>query len=96
LPELTPPPGLGNRPGQVPDLRGDYTMTPVREALIVTWDRVCGERLRPLVPLVEAMESSRHGPNAVIPEVRVGAVRVEWGPPRSTARLREAGEPAAM
>ena len=35
----------------------------VREALIVVWeasDRVCGKRLRPLVPiLVEAME--RHG-----------------------------------
>ncbi len=36
----------------------------VREALIVVWeasDRVCGKRLRPLVPLlIEAMERHRH------------------------------------
>jgi hypothetical protein len=44
----------------------------VREALIVLWeasDRVCGKRLRPLVPiLVEAME--RHGHLQLAPEVR--------------------------
>ncbi len=46
----------------------------VREALIVTWeasDRVCGKRLRPLVPiLVEAME--RHGHLQLTPAVRAG------------------------
>ncbi len=44
----------------------------VREALIVIWeasDRICGKRLRPLVPvLVEAME--RHGHLQLAPEVR--------------------------
>jgi hypothetical protein len=44
----------------------------VREALIVVWeasDRVCGKRLRPLVPiLVEAME--RHGHLRLAQEVR--------------------------
>ncbi|WP_424137743.1 ISNCY family transposase [Roseomonas chloroacetimidivorans] len=44
----------------------------VREALVVLWeasDRVCGKRLRPLVPvLVEAME--RHGHLRLAPEVR--------------------------
>src|SRR5436309_3190107 len=44
----------------------------VREALIVVWeasDRICGKRLRPLVPiLVEAME--RHGHVQLAPEVR--------------------------
>ncbi|MBI0539511.1 transposase [Roseomonas sp. KE2513] len=46
----------------------------VREALVVLWeasDRVCGKRLRPLVPvLVEAME--RNGHLQLAPEVRVG------------------------
>ena len=46
----------------------------VREALIVIWeasDRVCGKRLRPLVPiLIEAME--RHGHLQLAPEVRTG------------------------
>ena len=46
----------------------------VREALIVLWeasDRVCGKRLRALVPiLVEAME--RHGHLQLAPEVRAG------------------------
>lgn len=46
----------------------------VREALIVLWeasDRVCGKRLRALVPiLVEAME--RHGHLQLTPEVRSG------------------------
>src|ERR1700682_4282117 len=44
----------------------------VREALIVIWeasDRICGKRLRPLLPiLVEAME--RHGPLQLEQEVR--------------------------
>jgi hypothetical protein len=44
-----------------------------REALIVLWeasDRICGKRLRPLVPvLVEAME--RHGHLRLAPEVRI-------------------------
>jgi len=45
-----------------------------REALIVVWeasDRICGKRLRPLVPiLVSAME--RHGHLQLAPEVLVG------------------------
>jgi hypothetical protein len=45
-----------------------------RDALIVIWeasDRICGKRLRPLVPiLVEAME--RHGHLDIAPEVRAG------------------------
>ena len=44
----------------------------VREALIVVWeasDRICGKRLRPLLPiLLEAME--RHGHLHPVPEVR--------------------------
>jgi hypothetical protein len=43
-----------------------------REALIVLWeasDRICGKRLRPLMPvLIEAME--RHGHLQLVPEVR--------------------------
>ncbi len=46
----------------------------VCEALIVIWeasDRICGKRLRPLVPiLVEAIE--RHGHVQLAPEVRTG------------------------
>jgi hypothetical protein len=46
----------------------------VREALIVVWeasDRICGRRLRPLVPIMlEAME--RHGHLQLAPEVRTG------------------------
>ena len=46
----------------------------VREALIVVWeasDRICGKRLRPLVPiLTEAME--RHGHLQLAPEIRTG------------------------
>ncbi len=46
----------------------------IREALVVIWeasDRVCGKRLRPLVPiLIEAME--RHGHLQLVPEVRAG------------------------
>ena len=48
----------------------------VRDALIVIWeaaDRVCGKRLRPLVPiLVEAME--RHGHLQLAPEMHDGLV----------------------
>src|SRR5918997_413495 len=46
----------------------------MREALVVLWeasDRVCGKRLRPLLPvLIEAME--RHGHLRLAPEVRPG------------------------
>ena len=60
--------GSGPRPG-----RCLYNEA-VREALIVIWeasDRICGKRLRPLVPvLVEAME--RHGHLQLVPEVRAG------------------------
>ena len=60
--------GSGPRPG-----RCIYNEA-VREALIVIWeasDRICGKRLRPLVPvLVEAME--RHGHLQLVPEVRAG------------------------
>src|SRR3984957_19657868 len=63
-------PGVGPRPAR--RLYNDA----VREALIVVWeaaDRVCGKRLRPLVPiLVEAME--RHGHVQLAPEVRAGLV----------------------
>jgi hypothetical protein len=48
----------------------------VREALIVLWeasDRVCGKRLRPLLPvLLEAME--RHGHLQLAPEMRTGVL----------------------
>jgi hypothetical protein len=48
----------------------------MREALIVLWeasDRVCGKRLRPLLPvLVGAME--RHGHLQLAPEVRTGVL----------------------
>jgi hypothetical protein len=47
-----------------------------REALVVMWeasDRVCGKRLRPLLPvLVDAME--RHGHLDLAPEVRAGVL----------------------
>jgi hypothetical protein len=50
----------------------------VREALIVLWeasDRICGKRLKPLVPtLVEAME--RHGHLHLAPEVRTGLLSI--------------------
>src|SRR5271169_5019262 len=57
----------GQRPG-----RRTYDDA-VREAVIVIWeasDRICGKRLRPLVPvMVEAME--RHGHLRLAPEVRI-------------------------
>jgi hypothetical protein len=50
----------------------------VREALIVLWeasDRICGKRLKPLIPtLVEAME--RHGHLQLVPEVRTGLLSI--------------------
>ena len=59
---------LGPRPG-----RRIYDDA-ARDALIVLWeasDRICGKRLRPLVPvMLEAME--RHGHLQLIPEVRTG------------------------
>ena len=65
----------------------------VREALIVTWeasDRVCGKRLRPLVPiLVEAME--RHGHLQLAPKVRVGLLAMSAA--TIDRALREAREP---
>lgn len=46
----------------------------IRDALVVLWeaaDRICGKRLRPLVPiLVESME--RHGHLQLASEVRSG------------------------
>ena len=65
----------------------------VREALIVIWeasDRVCGKRLRPLVPiLVEAME--RHGHLQLAPEVRAGLEAM--GAATIDRALREVREP---
>jgi hypothetical protein len=75
----------------------------VREALMVLWeasDRVCGKRLRPLVPiLVEAME--RHGHLQLEAEVRTGlfamsaatidrALREKRGLPERGRRKRNA------
>ena len=64
--------GAGAERGSRPERRiyGQAT----REALIVVWeasDRICGKRLRPLVPnLVSAME--RHGHLQLAPEVLTG------------------------
>ena len=59
-----------------PRRRGRVYDAAMREALIVLWeasDRVCGKRLRPLLPvLVEAME--RHGHLQLAPEVRIGVL----------------------
>src|SRR5580700_5346616 len=66
----------GGRPGRWSGPRPERRLynDAVREALVVTWeasDRVCGKRLRPLVPiLIEAME--RHGHFQLAPEVRIG------------------------
>ena len=55
--------------------RGRVYDAAMREALIVLWeasDRVCGKRLRPLLPvLVEAME--RHGHLRLAPDRRLSA-----------------------
>ena len=79
----------------------------MREALMVLWeasDRVCGKRLRPLLPvLVEAME--RHGHLQLAAEVRSGllamsaatidrALREKRGPPEGGRCKRNA--PAAI
>ena len=59
----------------------------VRDALVVLWeasDRVCGKRLKALMPtLVEAME--RHGHLRLGPEIRAGllATSLPWRPGRS-------------
>ena len=62
-----------------------------REALIVIWeasDRICGKRLRPLVPiLVAAME--RHGHLQLAPEVLVGLLTMSAA--TMDRALREAG-----
>jgi hypothetical protein len=62
----------GPRPGR--RLYGEA----IRQALVVLWeasDRICGKRLRPLVPmLIEAME--RHGHLHLAPEVRAGLLAV--------------------
>jgi hypothetical protein len=75
----------------------------VREALVMLWeasDRVCGKRLRPLLPiLVEAME--RHGHLQLAPGVGSGllamsaatidrALREKRGPPEGGRRTRNA------
>jgi hypothetical protein len=66
----------------------------VREALIVIWeasDRVCGKRLRALVPImVEAME--RHGHLQLTPEVRTGLQTMSAATiDRALRQVREAG-----
>src|SRR5215207_1594832 len=62
---------LKRRSGPRPGRRAYDDAT--REALIVIWeasDRICGKRLRPLVPImVEAME--RHGHLRLAPEARI-------------------------
>jgi hypothetical protein len=81
----------GRRPGPRPERR--LYNEAVREALIVIWeasDRVCGKRLRPLVPiLVEAME--RHGYLQLAPEVRAGLEAMSAA--TIDRALHEAGEP---
>lgn len=65
--------GLAKRPSAPRPERRIYDEA-VREALVVIWeasDRVCGKRLKPLVPiLVEAMERHRH--LQLAPEIRTG------------------------
>ena len=65
----------------------------VCEALIVLWeasDRVCGKRLRPLLPtLIDAME--RHGHLQLAPEVRAGLLSISAA--TIDRALREAREP---
>jgi len=66
----------GGQPGQQSASRPGRRIydDAAREALIVIWeasDRICGKRLRPLVPvMLEAME--RHGHLELAPEVRTG------------------------
>lgn len=66
----------------------------VREALIVIWeasDRVCGKRLRPVVPiLVDAME--RHGHLQLASEVRAGLLAMSAATiDRALREIREPG-----
>ena len=65
----------------------------VCEALIVLWeasDRVCGKRLRPLLPtLIDAME--RHGHLQLAPEVRAGLLSISAA--TIDRALREVREP---
>ena len=65
--------GLSNGPSSLRPNRRIYDQA-TREALILVWeasDRICGKRLRPLVPiLVSAME--RHGHLQLAPEVLSG------------------------
>jgi hypothetical protein len=81
----------GRRSGPRPERR--LYNAAVREVLIVIWeasDRVCGKRLRPLVPiLVEAME--RHGHLQLAPEVRAGLEAMSAA--TIDRALREAREP---
>jgi len=67
----------------------------IRIALTVVWeasDRICGKRLRPLVPiLVESME--RHGHLELEPEVRSGLLRMSAA--TIDRALREARGPTA-
>jgi hypothetical protein len=82
----------GSRPG-----RRIYDEA-TREALIVIWeasDRICGKRLRPLVPdLVEAME--RHGHLQLAPEVRISLLAMSAATIDRTLRevRRQAGRSA--
>jgi hypothetical protein len=76
----------GRRPG-----RRIYDAA-VREALIVLWeaaDRICGKRLKPLLPvLVDAME--RHGHLQLAPEVRAGVLGMSAATiDRSLSEVRE-------
>jgi hypothetical protein len=66
----------------------------VREALIVLWeasDRICGKRLRPLVPiLLEAME--QHGHLQLAPEVRLSLLAMSAATiDRALHEMREPG-----
>ena len=78
---------LGRRPGR--RLYNDA----VCEALIVLWeasDRVCGKRLRPLLPtLIDAME--RHGHLQLAPEVHAGLLSISAA--TIDRALREVREP---
>jgi hypothetical protein len=84
------------QPGQRSGLRPGRRLynDGVREALIVIWeasDRVCGKRLRPLVPiLVDAME--RHGHLQLAPEVRAGLLAMSAATiDRALREIREPG-----
>jgi hypothetical protein len=64
-----------------------------REALIVIWeasDRLCGKRLRPLVPvMVEAIE--RHGDLRLAPAVRISLLAMSAATIGATQKLVEDG-----